>query len=156
MSSADDDLRARIETFTADVTILIRRRALEAVNAALDGVHPAAAAPVAPAPAKAHTQAPRTSIARKAAPAALPARPAAPRLAARKRFPGKKRPPGEIKALVDKVASYIQGHPGATMEAIRDALDTPSTELAVPTKKLIVAGKIRAQGKKQLTRYFPM
>jgi hypothetical protein len=42
------------------------------------------------------------------------------------------------------------------MEEIRDALGTPSTELVVPTKKLIAAGKIQAQGKKQLTRYFPV
>ena len=65
-------------------------------------------------------------------------------------------PPGEIQALVDKVASYIQGHPGATMEALRDALGVPSTELVLPTKKLIAAGKLRAEGKKQLTRYYPL
>jgi hypothetical protein len=42
------------------------------------------------------------------------------------------------------------------MEAIRDALGTPSVEIVVPAKKLLVAGKIRAQGKKQLTQYFPV
>jgi hypothetical protein len=152
---ADDDLGARIEAFTADLTTLIRRRALEAVDAALGEAPPAVAAPVAAAPPKARTPARRKALAPQAAPA-RPAKAFAPRFAARKHAPGKKRDPGEIKALVDRVASYIGGHPGATMEAIRDALATPSVELSVPARKLLATGKIRAEGKKQFTRYFPV
>jgi len=156
MPSADDELRARIDAFTADLATLIRKRALEAVNAALGGNHPTVAAPVAAAPPKARTQAPRKPVAAKAAPPPPPVKAAVPRSAAKKRAPGQKRAPGEIQGLVDKLASYVGAHPGATMEAIRDALATPSTELVVPAKKLIAAGKLRAEGKKQLTRYFPM
>jgi hypothetical protein len=158
MSSAADSIRARIEAFTAQLETLIRRRALEAVNAALGGVHAAVAAPGASAPPKARTLAPRKALAAPAASPAVPAKATAPKGALPKRTlgtKGKKRPPGELKALVEKVASYIGAYPGATMEAIRDALSTPSAELAVPARKLIAAGRIRAEGKKQLTRYFP-
>lgn len=155
MTSAEDDLRARIEAFTAELTNIIRKSALEAVNAALGSGSRVMHAPVAMAPSKARAPAPRKPIAAKA-PSPAPVKAAAARGSSKKRAPGQKRPPGEIKALVDKVASYVAGHPGATMEAIRDALGTPSTELVVPAKKLMAAGKIRAEGKKQLTRYFPV
>jgi hypothetical protein len=155
MSSADDDLRARIEAFTVELTNIIRKRALEAVSAALGGGSPVVAVPVAIAPPKARPPAARKAIPAKAAPHA-PVKAAPAKAAAKKRAPGQKRPPGEISALVDKLSSYIIAHPGATMEAIRDALGTPSTELVVPAKKLIAAGKVRAEGKKQLTQYFPV
>jgi hypothetical protein len=156
MPSADDALRARIEAFTAAITTLIRRSVLEAVDIALEGVRPSGAAPAAAASPKAQTPAPRKPVVARVASAAAPAKAGALKVAASRRTPGKKRPPGEIQALIDKVAGYLARHPGATMEELRDALVTPSVELVVPTKKLLAAGKIRAEGKKQLTRYFPV
>jgi hypothetical protein len=154
MSNAETDIRARIDSFTADLQALIRRSALEAVSAALGGSQPRAPAPV-PAPPKTRTPAPRVAQ-RRPVPAspAGPVKAAAPKLAAKERGRGQKRPPGEIEALVEKIASYLQRNPGVTMEAMRDALGVPSTDLVVPAKKLIAAGKLRAEGKKQLTRYF--
>jgi hypothetical protein len=156
MSSADDDLRARIEAFTVELSNIIRRRALEAVSAALGGRSAVVAVPVAVAPSKARPPVARKAAPAKAAPPAAPVKAAPAKAASKKRAPGQKRAPGEISALVEKLSSYINSHPGATMEAIRDALGTPSTELVVPAKKLISAGKVRAEGKKQLTRYFPV
>jgi hypothetical protein len=160
MSSAEADIRSRIDSFASELETLIRRSALEAVNAALGGSHPRAATPVVVAPPRPRAPAPRKPVAQRkpvaarAASPAAPAKAAAPKIAAKERGRGTKRPPREIKALVDKLASYISAHPGATMEAMRDALGVPSTDLAVPAKKLIAAGKLRVEGKKQLTRYF--
>jgi hypothetical protein len=78
------------------------------------------------------------------------------RPAARKRNAGQKRPPADIQKLTDKLASYIKDHPGATMGAIKIALGTPRNDLVVPAKKLINLGRVRAEGKKQFTRYFPL
>ena len=146
MPSIHDEIRARIDAFIAALAPLVRTTAVEAVREALGGVSPAVVIPVPAVPPKTRTQA-----ARRPAAATAPA----PR-AAKRRAPGEKRTPGEIQGLVDKLASYIGGHPGATMETIRDALATASTDLAVPAKKLIAAGKIRAEGEKQFTRYFPV
>jgi hypothetical protein len=57
--------------------------------------------------------------------------------------------------LVGRLASYVRAHPGETMGTIKNALGVPRNDLAVPAKKLIVEGKVRAEGKKQFTRYFP-
>lgn len=147
MPSVHDEIRARIDAFITDLATLVRTTAVEAVHQALGGVSAAVVIPVAAMPQKKT----RTQAARRPAAATAPA----PR-AAKRRAPGEKRNPGEIQGLVDKLASYIGGHPGETMETIRDALATASTDLAVPAKKLIAAGKIRAEGEKQFTRYFPV
>lgn len=157
MSSADDALRNRIEAFIADLDQLIRKSATEAVKAALGGGAAPGTAPSGATGRKAAAPVPRASAA--AAPVSRAARGKAtatkitvkPRTLGTK---GKKRPPAEIQALVDEVAAFLGKHRGATMEEIRDALGVPSTELVVPTKKLIAAGKLRAEGTKQLTRYF--
>jgi hypothetical protein len=141
MPSAADEIRARIEAFATDLDALVRRTAAEAVRAALGGSSPAVAAP-APAAPPARTRAPSRAAVSK------PAHP--------KRAHGQKRAPAEIERLVDKLAGYVEVHPGATMATIKNALAVPRDELVLPAKRLIEAGTIRAEGKKQGTRYFPV
>ena len=41
------------------------------------------------------------------------------------------------------------------MEAIGKALGTPTKDLNLPVKKLLAAKKIRVEGQKRATEYFP-
>jgi hypothetical protein len=150
MPTLDIEIRARTGTFAADLAALVRKLALESVQAALGGDAPAVTQAGA-APSRTATK-PRG--ARKTAPRAVPARTTS-KLTPRKRASGAKRLPGDIQKLSDKLAAYIAAHPGVGMETIRAALAVPRKELALPAKKLVDARKIRSEGEKRSTRYFP-
>ncbi len=57
--------------------------------------------------------------------------------------------------LTDKLGEYIKANPGRRMEAIAKALGAPTKELNLPVKKLLAAKKIRSEGQKRATEYFP-
>jgi len=166
MSNFDDEIRAQIETFAANLTAMVRRAALEAVTSALGG-SPAAAPARAPAkrgrPKKAAAPAAATAKAAKAPaaptkpPKAAPAAkaPVSKKAAAPKRASGEKRPPAELAKLVEKLHDFIKAHPGQRMEAIGKALGTPTKDLNLPVKRLLAAKKIRVKGQKRATEYFP-
>jgi hypothetical protein len=42
------------------------------------------------------------------------------------------------------------------MGTIKNALAVPRNDLVVPAKKLLADGKVRAEGKKRFTRYYPV
>ena len=179
MSNIDDEIRAQIEAFAANLTAMVRRAALEAVTSAIGGAPAAAPARVATKrgrgrPKKAAAAAPAEAAAApvkaaaiakaakapaaaakpaKAAPA--PKAPVSKRAAAPKRASGEKRPPAELAKLVEKLHDFIKGHPGQRMEAIGKALGTPTKDLILPVKKLLAAKKIRVKGQKRATEYFP-
>ena len=166
-TSVEDEIRTKTETFAKDLAVLVRRAALEAAAAALGGGSPIAApAPAmkrgrgrprkaaAPAPAVAPAvKVPRGRRAAKGARAAPAAK--APVSKRPQRAPGEKRPPAELAKLVDKLGDYIKSHPGQRMEAIGKALAVPTKELNLPIKKLLAAKKIKTQGHKRATEYFP-
>jgi hypothetical protein len=179
--TATDEIRSKIEAFTADLTALVHQEALAAVRAALgEGLASApskpagrpaatfkAATPKTAAPAK-KPAAPKKAapaLAAKAAPAAkTPAKaataPKAPAAAAKKavavkRPLGAKRPPAELAKLTEKLGEHIKANPGLGMEAIGKDLSTPTSELTLPIKKLLAAKRIRFEGVKRATRYFP-
>lgn len=138
-----------IESFAADISAVVRRKALDAVASVLSN---GAAAPRL----KSGEPAGRAHAASRAK-ATPAAKSAAPRGAAKKaaRPPGAKRPPAELVKLTDRLASYIQANPGVRMEAIAKALATPTRDLNLPVKKLLAGKKIRVQGHKRATEYFP-
>ena len=110
---------------------------------------PRKAAPVAPAKAPV---APVKSAAKTGpAPAAKPTT----SKKAPKRVPGAKRPPAELAKLVDRLGEYIKANPGRRMEVIAKALGEPTKDLNLPVKKLLTAKKIRSEGHKRATEYFP-
>jgi hypothetical protein len=162
MTTTQNEIRALTEAFTASLASLIRDAALDAVRTAL-GSGAAAAAIKSAAPARAAARKKPAAIAKKAAPAPKKQAKAAPvkkgaagkKPAAPKRAPGAKRPPAELAALVEKLGSYIKGNPGQGIEAIGKALSTATSELTLPIKKLLAAKRIRAEGHKRATRYFP-
>jgi hypothetical protein len=68
---------------------------------------------------------------------------------------GAKRPPAELAKLTDRLGDYIRSNPGQRMEAIGKAMGKPTRELNLPIKKLLAAKKIRSEGHKRATEYFP-
>ena len=87
--------------------------------------------------------------------AAPAAKPAAKKAAPAKRPLGAKRPPAELAALVEKLAAYIGSNPGQGVEMIGKALQTPTSDLTLPIKKLLSSKRIRFEGVKRATKYFP-
>jgi hypothetical protein len=69
---------------------------------------------------------------------------------------GAKRPLVEIAALTEKVYDYVKGNPGLGIEAIGKALATPTSELTLPIRKLLATNRIRLEGERRGTKYFPM
>lgn len=168
--SINDEIRAQTEAFVNDLTVLVRRAALEAVQAALGNaptVAPVKAAPAkAAAPAK--KAAPAPVAAKKAAvpapakkPAVKPAPSAKVAASAKKPVPvkrplGAKRPPAELAALVERLHAWIVANPGQGVELIGKALQTPTSDLSLPLKKLIAGNRIRFEGVKRATKYYPV
>ena len=170
MPTIDDEIRSKTMAFATDLAVLVRQAALEAVGAALSGgatvaapVHATAATvkrgrgrpkkSAAPASAPAPTTPPATTSAK--APPASTAR-GAKKTAAPKRASGEKRPPAELAKLTEKLGDYIKAHPGLRMEVIAKAIGAPPRELHLPATKLIAAKKIRTEGQKRATQYFPL
>jgi hypothetical protein len=166
MPNIQDEIRSKTEAFANDIAGLVRRAALEAVATALGrGPVSAPARAARPAaPVKAPAPAPKAARPKAAPPAKKPAAKAAPApkaapakkaAAAPKRPLGAKRPPAEIAKLTGRLGDYIKANPGLGMEAIGKSLATPTSELTLPIKKLLAAKKIRFEGHKRATKYFP-
>jgi hypothetical protein len=162
MANIQDQIRSKVDAFTAEISALIQAAALDAVQEALAaGPIRASAARSAgrSAPAKAPGRAKRG--AKKAAPAvkkaakAPAAKGGAKKSARSKRPVGAKRPPAELAALVEKLGTYISKNPGQGVEVIGKALATPTSDLTLPLKKLLAAKRIRTEGQKRATKYFP-
>jgi hypothetical protein len=173
MSNIEDEIRAKTHAFANDLAVLVRRVALESVSAVLGGTTAAAPAhrgpgrpkkaaapahavakrgPGRPKKAAAPVSAPKQAAAKgaRAAKAAAPKKPAP-----AKRPSGAKRPPAELAKLTEKLGEYIKAHPGLRIEPIGKALNIATKELTLPVKKLLAAKKIRSEGQKRATEYFP-
>jgi hypothetical protein len=137
-----DEIRGRVEAFTADLAVIIKNAALEAVHEALGG----GAAPRAQAAAKRGRSAKNSGAPKKAAPA---------QARAKKRGPGEKRDPAVLAKLVETLVGYIKAHPGERIEPIGKALSVPTKDLALPVKKLLAAKRISSKRQKRATTYFP-
>jgi hypothetical protein len=163
-TNVEDEIRAKTEAFAAALGDLVRRAALEAAAAALGSGGPA----LVPAAVRRGRGRPRKAAAPAPAPKAARGRGAArvtkgatavksvgSRKPAPKRAPGEKRPPGELAKLTERLGGYIKAHPGERMEAIGKALGVPTRELNLPVKKLLAGRRIRTEGHKRATEYFP-
>jgi hypothetical protein len=162
MADIDDEIRSKTEAFAADIAVLVRQLALQTVQTALgSGVAATKLAlpfKAAPAPAKAvaaATTKARPPAGKAAAPAKAPARQVTRKVAAPPRAPGEKRPPAELAKLVEKLGEYIKAHPGLRMEAIGKGLGLPTRELNLPVKKLLASKRVRVEGHKRATEYYP-
>ena len=68
---------------------------------------------------------------------------------------GAKRTAADLEALSSKFASYVKSNPGLRIEQINKELGTTTKDLALPIRKLISEGMIKAKGNKRSTTYFP-
>ena len=67
---------------------------------------------------------------------------------------GDKRPPDELKALADKFVAFVSKNPGLRIEQVNAQLGTTTKDLALPIRKLIAEGVVKAKGTKRATQYF--
>jgi hypothetical protein len=131
----DSALRARIDTFTTEITALVRASALEAVYSALGAelsVAPAKRGPGRP---------PKAAASAQTAPPKRRGRPA-------------KRTPEDVAKMGEAVVAYVAKHPGQSVEQIGKALGQKTKELALPIIRMIEAKKLRTTGERRATRYF--
>jgi N-acetylmuramoyl-L-alanine amidase len=132
----NEQISARIQSFTAELETLVRAAAVEAVRQALGGAPAAKAAAV------------------RSVPAAKAAVSAAPKARARAtKSAGGKRPPGQLAALVTKTGEWIKANPGHGVEDMAKALNVRTKELALPIQKLLAAKTIKKKGQKRATKY---
>jgi hypothetical protein len=131
----DSALRARIDTFTTEITALVRASALEAVHNALGGtltIAPAKRGPGRPSKAAAQTASP----------------------APKRRGRPAKRTPEDVAKTGEAVVAYVAKNPGQSVEQIGKALGAKTKELALPIIRMIEAKKLATKGKRRGTRYF--
>jgi hypothetical protein len=68
---------------------------------------------------------------------------------------GGKRTADEIAQMADAFLSYVTTNPGQRMEHIARELGLATPELTLPVKKLLTDGKLRVEGQKRATEYYP-
>lgn len=67
---------------------------------------------------------------------------------------GVKRTPADLEAVSSKFVAFVKSHPGLRIEQINKELGTTTKDLALPIRKLISEGVLKAKGKKRSTTYF--
>jgi hypothetical protein len=67
---------------------------------------------------------------------------------------GVKRTPEDLEAVSTKFVAFVKSNPGMRIEQINKELGTTTKDLALPIRKLIADGVLKAKGKKRSTTYF--
>ena len=120
----DRQIRARVEAFVEELTLLVRKAALEAVSEALGG--------------------------RAGQPKPKPALRGAPKARGR----GAKRSSSELEKLSGAISSFVAEHPGSGATQIARELGVHTKELVLPIRKLMSEGVLGSKGQKRATKYF--
>ncbi len=68
---------------------------------------------------------------------------------------GQKRTSDELEKTSEDFLSFVTKNPGLRIEQINKQLGTSTKDLALPIRKLIAEGYLKAKGKKRSTTYFP-
>jgi hypothetical protein len=124
--SLDQEIRSRIDAFLSDVTLLLKRAALESVRAALGEAGRARRGPGRP---------PLGSGGRKRG--------------------GKrgKRSSAEVADMAERVLEYVRKNDGSRLEEISRGMGLASQELKLPVAKLLDGRQVRTTGRKRGTKY---
>lgn len=67
---------------------------------------------------------------------------------------GQKRTSAELDRMGDEFLAYVTKNPGLRIEQINKELGTSTRDLALPIRKMIADGTLKAKGKKRSTTYF--
>ena len=68
---------------------------------------------------------------------------------------GQKRTSDELEKTSDDFLAFVTKNPGLRIEQINKQLGTTTKDLALPIRKLLSEGYLKAKGKKRSTTYFP-
>jgi hypothetical protein len=68
---------------------------------------------------------------------------------------GGKRTAKEIAQMADAFFAHVTANPGQRMEHIAKELGLATPEMTLPVKKLLADGKLRVEGQKRATQYYP-
>lgn len=122
------DIRSLVSDFTTQLEQMIRRTALESVQAALGGgAMPARRGPGRPRKAAAVRRAPK----------------------------GGKRSSASMDQMQATLLAHVKANPGRRGEQIAAALKTDVGTMRLPMKKLIAARAVRTEGQRRGMTYFP-
>ncbi len=130
MSDIEREIAKRVDAFVAEISVLLRKAALQQASEIL--AEQAAAAGGASA-------APGRKRGRKAAP----------------RSAGGRRSPEQLEAQMTVLADAIDAGPGRRIEEIAEELGESTKELTLPIRKLLDTKRIRRKGQRRATRYYP-
>jgi hypothetical protein len=131
MSDFQNEMNRVVQGFVAQITELARRAAIDTLESAFGGRASRGGPPVA---------AIAGSVGRVGRP---------------RGGRGAKRSSADLEALSDQFASFVAANPGMRIEQINKQLGTTTKDLALPIRKLISDGMIKAKGQKRSTTYFP-
>ena len=68
---------------------------------------------------------------------------------------GGKRTADEIAQMADAFLAHVTANPGQRMEHIAKELGVATPEFMLPVRKLLADGKLRVEGQKRATQYYP-
>ena len=132
----DTEIQSRISSFLDELSLLVKRQALEAVHAALgEAVGPARRGP--------------------GRPRAVSMRPGRkPRMIAKRGGKRIRRSPEDLAKLQASILAAVRSKQGQRLEEIGRAMKTDTAVLKRPMALLLAAKKVKTQGKKRGTKYF--
>ena len=148
MSSANDEIRARLNAFVTELCDHVRQETLRDIAEALKNVEghlPARRMGSSVAVASAREE--RKPAVRK------PGRPAKAPTAASQA--GQQRVPDSLAQLMERVHSHIKANPGQGVAPIATSLGTSNKDLRLPIRMLVDENKVTSTGNTRGTRYFP-
>ena len=130
MSDFQNEMNRTVQGFVAQITELARRAAIDTLESAFGG------------------------RGGRSAPAAAALTANLGRVGRPRGGRGAKRSSADLEALSERFASFVSTNPGLRIEQINKQLGTTTKDLALPIRKLISEGRIKAKGQKRSTTYF--
>jgi hypothetical protein len=131
MSNFEQQINQRVQTFVAEITELARRQAFETLSSALAG-----------AGLLGDGRRGRNGGRRG-------------RVAALASAGNGRRSPDQIEATCQALVGEIGARPGQRIEQIGSAIGMRTKDLALPIRKLVREKRIRTEGHRRATKYFP-
>jgi hypothetical protein len=132
MSSFEQQINHRVQSFVAEITELARKQALETLSSALQGAGLLGG----------RGRGGRNGVGRRGR-------------AALATSAGGRRSADQIEATCEALMTAIAASPGQRIEQIGGAIGMRTKDLALPIRKLVAQKQIRTEGQRRATRYFP-